>query len=97
MNGWICKKCSYGEEIEKLSHAERIFYMIMLLEAEVNNGGFAQFFCNSSGKYSDEIINSLSNIGADKTAEIKTKRTRGTDVHNKIKQVIILGGVANAN
>jgi len=34
---------------------------------------------------------------ADKTAEIKTKRVRGTDIHNKIKQAIILGGTVNAN
>ncbi len=34
---------------------------------------------------------------ADETAEIKTKRVRGTDVHKKIKQAIILGGSVNAN
>jgi DNA (cytosine-5)-methyltransferase 1 len=34
---------------------------------------------------------------ADKNAEVKTKRFRRTDVHNKIKQAIILGGSANAN
>ncbi|RAU97174.1 DNA cytosine methyltransferase [Paenibacillus sp. YN15] len=34
---------------------------------------------------------------ADETAEIKTKRVRGTDVHNKIKQAMVLGGYANAN
>ncbi len=33
---------------------------------------------------------------ADKTAEIKTKRIRGTDIHNRIKQAIVLGGTANA-
>jgi DNA (cytosine-5)-methyltransferase 1 len=34
---------------------------------------------------------------ADKNAEVKTKRFRRTDVHNKIKQAIILGGSVNAN
>jgi DNA (cytosine-5)-methyltransferase 1 len=34
---------------------------------------------------------------ADKTAEIKTKRVRGTDVHNRIKKAMELGGVVNAN
>ena len=34
---------------------------------------------------------------ADENAEIKTKRLRGTDVHNKIKQAMVLGGFVNAN
>jgi DNA (cytosine-5)-methyltransferase 1 len=34
---------------------------------------------------------------ADETAEIKTKRVRGTDVHNKIKKAMELGGFANAD
>lgn len=34
---------------EALSRAEQIFLMIWELEAEVNNGGFHQYFSNSSG------------------------------------------------
>jgi DNA (cytosine-5)-methyltransferase 1 len=34
---------------------------------------------------------------ADETAEIKTKRVRGTDVHNRIRQAMVLGGFENAN
>jgi DNA (cytosine-5)-methyltransferase 1 len=34
---------------------------------------------------------------ADKSAEIKTKRMRGTNVHNKIKQAMTLGGFSIAN
>jgi DNA (cytosine-5)-methyltransferase 1 len=34
---------------------------------------------------------------ADETAEIKTKRMRGTNVHNKIKQAMALGGFLIAN
>jgi len=48
MNGWLCRKCNYGEDIEKLSDAEKVFYINNLLESEVNNGGFSQYFYNSS-------------------------------------------------
>lgn len=37
MNGWVCRKCNYGERIALLSPQERIFYVVQGLEAEVNN------------------------------------------------------------
>ena len=70
MNGWLCKKCNYGDDIEKLSHAERVFYIVFELEGEVNNGGFSQYLYNSSGNFANEIIEALREIGADKTADI---------------------------
>jgi len=73
MNGWLCKKCDYGENIEKLSHAERVFYVVFELEAEVNNGGFSQYLYNSSGNFANEIVKALSEIGADKTSDICDK------------------------
>jgi len=73
MNGWLCQKCNYGEDIGKLTDAEKIFYFSTQLESEVNNGGFSQFFYNSSGDFANETVNSLSAIGADKTAKIYKK------------------------
>ena len=40
------------------------------LEREVDNGGFSQYFTNSSGGFAHETILSLKAVGADKTAEI---------------------------
>jgi len=40
------------------------------LEAEINNGGFDQFFFNTSGDRTAEIIIALSSIGAVHTATI---------------------------
>ena len=40
------------------------------LEREVNNGGFVQFFTNSSGEYASIIVNSLLRIGCQETANI---------------------------
>ena len=70
MNGWLCKKCNYGEDIEKLSHAERVFYVVFQLEGEVNNGGFSQYLYNSSGNFANEVAEALREIGANKTADI---------------------------
>lgn len=73
MSGWLCRKSGYGKDIEKLSWAEKIFYFNTLLEDEVNNGGFAQFFYNSSGNFSAQLFDSLSAIGACNTAHIFQK------------------------
>lgn len=73
MNGWICRKCNYGESIALLSPQERIFYVVQGLEAEVNNGGFSQFFFNSSGDFANELVDSFIAIGAEKTANICKK------------------------
>ena len=44
--------------------------LIENLEAEVNNGGFDQFFYNSAGDDTEGIIRALETIGAVTTAEI---------------------------
>lgn len=69
----ICKKCVYGDDIEKLNEHERTFYVTQILEMEVNNGGFSQFFFNSSGDLSNELVDAFTKIGAFKTTEICKK------------------------
>ncbi|MBP3322019.1 MAG: DMP19 family protein [Clostridia bacterium] len=69
----VCKKCEYGNDIEQLNEHERIFYVTQILEQEVNNGGFSQFFYNSSGGLSNELVDAFTKIGAFKTAEICKK------------------------
>ena len=49
---------------------EMAVQLVGVLEAEVNNGGFDQFFFNSSGDRTAEIIDALDMIGAAKTADI---------------------------
>jgi hypothetical protein len=43
---------------------------VWLLEAEVYNGGFHQFFFNSAGDRAAETVDSLALIGAHRTAEL---------------------------
>ncbi len=73
MNGWLCRKCNYGENVEKLSDAEKIFYYNTQFESEVNNGGLSQFFYNNSGNFANELCNSLSAVGAFQTEKIYNK------------------------
>lgn len=73
MDSWICKKCNYGDDMDKLSLQERIFFITQRLESEVNNGGFSQFFYNSSGNFTNELFDSFISIGAEKTAQICKK------------------------
>ena len=69
----VGEKCGYGEDLSVLSSSERIFFVTLLLEAEVNNGGFSQYFFNSSGDYANEVAAAYEEIGAVKTAEICRK------------------------
>jgi hypothetical protein len=53
-----------------MSVAEQTVYCVDCLEREVNNGGFDQFFVNSSGDTSLETITALKRVGADHTADL---------------------------
>ena len=69
----VCEKCEYGDAIEKLNEHERVFFVTQTLEQELNNGGFSQFFYNSGGDFSNELVDAFTKIGALKTAEICKK------------------------
>jgi hypothetical protein len=70
LDNYICKLCSWGDTLEQLTEPQKNFYFNQNLEREINNGGFNQFFFNSSGDFTHETIGSLRLIGADKTADI---------------------------
>src|SRR5258705_3440499 len=70
LDNYICKLCSWGDELERLTGSQKNFYFNQNLEREINNGGFNQFFFNSSGDFAHETMSSLRIIGATKTAHI---------------------------
>jgi hypothetical protein len=55
---------------ESLSQVEGVFFCVWTVEAEVNNGGFHQFFFNSSGDIANRVPGALRGIGAGHTAAI---------------------------
>ena len=54
----------------KAFEAGEVRHLVEKLEAEVNNGGFDQFFFNSAGNDSAAILAALEAIGAAKAAAI---------------------------
>ena len=63
----------YGEDLSKLTEPQKVLLFVENLEREVNNGGFHQFYFNSSGDYAHETLDALKTIGANKMADILTK------------------------
>lgn len=70
MDKLISEKCVFGEKMEALNKDERLFYISQEVEREVNNGGFDQFFFNSSGNFSNEIVEVFKTIGTGARSEI---------------------------
>ncbi len=61
---------SSREAFDHLDSVTQVAVCIHMLEPEVNNGGFDQFFSNSSGMVARETIQALSAIGAEKTRSL---------------------------
>lgn len=57
-------------EKEDLTSAERTVLIIEAMEREVGNGGFNQFFYNSSNEYAGELVAALRQIGIPDIADI---------------------------
>lgn len=67
----IRQKDNYGDaSLAKMPKILKTVYLVNEYESEVNNGGFHQFFTNPSGKYTNETIESLQLIGAEKSKEL---------------------------
>ncbi|MCO5250169.1 MAG: DMP19 family protein [Candidatus Kapabacteria bacterium] len=73
LDNFIADLCSYGDAMDKLSGPQKQFYYNQCLEREVNNGGFNQYFINSSGGFAHQTVHSLRTIGANTTAGILQK------------------------
>jgi len=80
----IRKKDNYGEvSFSMMPETLKTVYLINELEAEISNGGFLQFFTNSSGKYTNETIKSLELIGANYTKNLLEKAVLIMLKHNE--------------
>ncbi len=55
------------------SRPERVILAVEAIEREVNNGGFTQFFSNSSLEYTKDIVEAFELIGCPKTAALCRK------------------------
>jgi hypothetical protein len=53
-----------------LSEPEKLYFCVVLMDGEVYNGGFDQYFFNSSGAYIEYATRGLRDMGADRSAAI---------------------------
>ncbi len=67
LDEYISDLSNLGDNIELLSGEQKVFFFNQIFEREVNHGGFEYFFWNSSGNFVHEVLESLKQIGANKT------------------------------
>jgi Domain of unknown function (DUF4375) len=65
---WVDKYISHGPEA--LSSREIVGVGVWILDAEVNNGGFHQYYLNSRGRLALQTVDALQAIGARDTASM---------------------------
>jgi len=66
----LWKKSENDKDFESLNQFEKNVLYVAMLEGQVNNGGFDQYFFNSSGEYAHETLRALEEIDAPKMAEL---------------------------
>jgi hypothetical protein len=69
----IGKKITEKDNFSNLNEFEKTFIYLDVLEQNVTDGGFIQFFFNSSGQFTHEIFQAYLAIKAENTVDILTK------------------------
>ena len=76
----------YEKEYETViswNKSRQAIYMIWALEAEVNNGGYNQFYFNSSGQFYKHLPEALRLVGAKKFADLTEKANKIFEKENE--------------
>ena len=81
---YACSKLDghYDEEarvINALPEGTRALYMTWAVEAEVNNGGFNQYYWNTRGLFAEDAVAAFQFFGADKHAALMKQANQ---IHN---------------
>jgi hypothetical protein len=58
---------------DEMAEAEKVVLAVEAMEREVNNGGYHQFFCNSSGEFTSFLVHALEEIKCPVAASISAK------------------------
>jgi hypothetical protein len=61
------------EIISQLTKEQQGFYALTVVEMEVNNGGFNQYYYNNGGEFADAAVEGFKMVGANKFAELVTR------------------------
>lgn len=76
---------AHGKEYEIVmswNKSRQAIYMISQLEAEVNNGGYNQFYFNSSGQFAKPLPDALKLVGATKFADLTERANKTFEKEN---------------
>ena len=76
---------NYEKEFETViswNKSRQAIYMIWALEAEVNNGGYNQFYFNSSGQFYKYLPDALRLVGANKFADLTERANKTFEKEN---------------
>jgi hypothetical protein len=86
-------KNNYEKEYEiitNLSNGFQYIYLTWILEAEVNNGGFNQYFYNTSAKFTKEVLIALKALNANEFYKITNQAiklfNKEYEIHKKAKK-----------
>lgn len=71
------------ETVMSWNKSRQAIYMIWVLEAEVNNGGYNQFYFNSSGQFYKYLPEALKLVGATKFADLTEKANKTFESENE--------------
>lgn len=66
----IDRKCNFKENLDVLNQWERNLYIAVMLEIDVHNGGFEEYFCSQSADYYKEAVSSFEELGSYEAANI---------------------------
>jgi hypothetical protein len=76
----LSQKFSAGKDeyktVLEFNRSQQAIYVLWELEAEVNNGGFNQYYTNSSGQFANLTPNALKLVGANKFSELVNRANR---------------------
>lgn len=75
---------------DDLSEAEKVILAIEAMEREVNNGGYHQFFCNLSGKFTSFLVHALEEIKCPVAASISAEAISVLNLPDKFDHNIII-------
>ena len=76
----------YEKEYETVmtwNKSRQAIFMIWMLEAEVNNGGYNQFYSNTSGQFYKYLPEALKLVGANKFAKLTEKANKTFEKENE--------------
>jgi hypothetical protein len=80
-----------------LSWPERVVLAVESLEREVNNGGYAQFYINSSKEYASVIVDALHAIACRDTAAVTLASIEALQISGSITESSIDEAMARAD